>query len=78
MMLEKELSVLHHDLQAVQRYCHTGLNLNIGDLKLSPQSDTHLLTRPHGLVPLLMVQVFKYMSLSMRPFLFKPPQVAKW
>ena len=36
MVLEKELRVLHLDLQATEETCHTGYSLSIGDLKAHP------------------------------------------
>jgi hypothetical protein len=73
-MMEKELKVLHLDLQTGwRRLFYTGHSLSIGDLKAHPHSDTLSLTRSHLLiVPLPISQAFKHMSL-LGPFLFKPP-----
>jgi hypothetical protein len=48
--IEKVLGVLHLDLQAAERDCHTRSTLGIGDLKAHLQSDTSPPTRPHLLI----------------------------
>lgn len=49
-VLEKELSVPHHDLPATEGVWHTKHSLNKGDIKVQPHSDTHPLMRPHLLI----------------------------
>ena len=64
-MVMKEPGVLHLDLKAEEGNCvYTGCSLTIGDLTVHPHSDKLPLTRPQLLiVPMLMGQAFKYVSL---------------
>ena len=47
MLLEKELRVLHLDLQAAERDHHTGSSLGMVDLKAWPHNDTLCPTKPY-------------------------------
>jgi hypothetical protein len=64
-MVMKEPGSLHLDLKAEEGNCiHTGYSLSTGDFKVHPGSNKLPSTRPHLLlVPLLIAQAFKHMSL---------------
>ena len=73
MVLEK-WRLLHLDPKTARERLsfHTGQSMSIGDLKAQPHSDTFPPTRSHLLiVPLLVGQAFKHMSLW--GHLFNPP-----
>jgi hypothetical protein len=70
MVLEKELGILHLDLQAAKGDCVPHWE----DLKSHPNSDTLPPTSPYLLIVLLpMSQTLKHTSLW-GPYLFKPPE----